>query len=169
METNLQNHLYSIADNDVTWFQYHILYKILGTKDYFKKLKISTDTTCYLCNLCEENVEHLFLKCEKTTELWNNIQQWINIKVPVNLSLTSLMKLLGYLVKDESFWPLNFILMITRKYIFWCSKKGTNFIQKEIKKCCLEQTTLSLINLQSDRFNKRWNIWKNVFVGIESQ
>ena len=41
---------YSIADNDVIWFQYHILYKILGKKDYLK-LNISADTTCSLCNL----------------------------------------------------------------------------------------------------------------------
>ena len=115
-----------------------------------------------------------FAECREVTQLWDNIQQWINNKLGVNLVLTNLMKLHGYLLNDQTFWPLNLrlILMITRKYIFWCAKNNYKlnifFLQKEIKKTYLEQETLSLINSQSTQFARRWSIWKYIFDGIES-
>ena len=55
----------------------------------------------------DENLEHLFYECSEVTQLWNNVQQWINNKLRVNLVLTNLMKLHGYLINDNKFWPLN--------------------------------------------------------------
>ena len=101
---------YSVRDNNVTWFQYRILNGILGTKSYLKKLKIKTDSACSLCGMYDENLEHLFYKCREVTQLWDNVQQWINNKLRVNLVLTNLMKLHGYLINDSKFWPLNLIL-----------------------------------------------------------
>ena len=116
-------------------------------------------------------MEHLFYKCREVTQLWDNVQQWINNKLGVNLVLTNLMKLHGYLLNDQNFWPSNLILMITLKYIFWCAKNNYKlnifFLQKEIKKVYLEQETLSLIISQSTQFKRRWNIWKHVFDGID--
>ena len=117
---------YSVCDNKVIWFQYRILNGILGTKDYLKKLKIDMNNACSFCGMYDENLEHLFCKCREVTQLWDNIQQWINNKLGENLVLTNLMKLHGYLQNDQKFWPLNLILMITRKYIFWCTKKPIN-------------------------------------------
>ena len=128
---------YSVCDNNVIWFQYRILNGILGTKDYLKKLKIDMNNACSFCGMYDENLEHLFCKCREVTQLWDNIQQWINNKLGENLVLTNLMKLHGYLQNDQKFWPLNLILMITRKYIFWCAKKtyklNIYFLQNEIK------------------------------------
>ena len=96
------------------------------------------NNACSFCGRYAENLEHLFCKCREVTQLWDNIQQWINNKLGVNLVLTNLMKLHGYLLNDQKFWPLNLILMITRKYIFWCAKNkyklNIHFLQKEIKK-----------------------------------
>ena len=104
-------------------------------------------------------------------QLWVNIQEWIINKLGINLTLTNLMKLHGYLINDQKFWPLNLILMITRKYIFWCAKNDYKlnifFLQKEIKKAYVEQETLSLINSQSDQFQQKWNFWKRIFDGID--
>ena len=60
-------------------------------------------------------------------QLWDNIQQWTNNnKLGINLVLINLIKIHGYLINDQNFWPLNLILMITRKYIFWSAKKTIN-------------------------------------------
>ena len=55
----------------------------------------------------DENLEHLFSKYREVTQLWDNVQQWINNKLRVNLVLTNLMKLHGYLINDQKFCPLN--------------------------------------------------------------
>ena len=163
---------YSINDNQMIWFQYRILYKILGTRYYLKKLKIEMNSQCSFCHQYEEDLEHLFCNCDKVTQLWDNLMQWINNKIGLNFKLTNLTKLMGYLANDQHFWPFNLILMTTRKYIFWCSKNGfplnIYFLQKEVKKTYLEQETLSRLNSRYDQFNKRWTLWKNIFVEIET-
>ena len=87
-------------------------------------------------------------------QLWVNIQEWINNKLGINLILTNLMKLHSYLINDQKFWALNLILMITRKYIFWCAKNNYKlnifFLQKEIKKAYVEQE-----NINPDKFSIR--------------
>ena len=56
------------------------------------------------------------------------------------------MKILGYLTFDMHFWPLNFLLLTTRKYIFWCVTNNylpdIYFLQKEIKRRFIEQELL---------------------------
>ena len=59
------------------WFQYRILFKILGTKDYLKKVKLVTDSICGLCSQTNETAERLFCRCTKSLELWENVKQWI--------------------------------------------------------------------------------------------
>ena len=115
---------YSILDNNLIRFQYRILNQILGTKSYLKKIKISSDDICSFCSVSGENIEHLFYECTKVSQLWDNVQRWVRMKTGVNITLTPTMKIIGYMIKDRNFWPLNLILTTTRKYIFWCSKKN---------------------------------------------
>ena len=58
-----------IEENQVVWFQYRILFKILGTKDYLKKVKLVTNSVCGLCSQNNETIEHLFCRCTKSLEL----------------------------------------------------------------------------------------------------
>ena len=54
---------YSVLDNNLIWFQYRVLFKILGTKDYLKKLKLNMNSQCLFFKQYEKNLEHLFCKC----------------------------------------------------------------------------------------------------------
>ena len=47
--------------NQVVWFHYRILFKILRTKDYLKKVKLFTDSVCGLCSQTNETIEHMIL------------------------------------------------------------------------------------------------------------
>ena len=70
----------SIYDNLVIWFQYKILFGILGTKDFLFKIKIVDSNQCRLCGESAETVQHLFSQCEIVENLWTNIKQWIKRK-----------------------------------------------------------------------------------------
>ena len=63
MGINLQNLLLLCAYNNLIWFQYRVLFKSLGTKDYLKKLKLNMNSQCLFCKQYEENLEYLFCKC----------------------------------------------------------------------------------------------------------
>ena len=56
-----------IHDHEYLWLQYRILFKILGTSEYLKKLKISQTNDYRLCKQAPETIVHLFTKCNKTS------------------------------------------------------------------------------------------------------
>ena len=66
-----------IEENQVMWFQYRVLFKILGTKDYLKKVKkkvkLVTDSVCGLCSQNNETIEHLFCRCTKFLPTYNGV------------------------------------------------------------------------------------------------
>ena len=54
-----------------------------------------------------------------------NVRQWTSNKLGFNLIITNLMKILGYLSNDLNFWPLNLILVVTRRHVFWYLKMAS--------------------------------------------
>ena len=97
----------SIPDNNIVWFQYRIMYRILGTNEYLYKLKLTSSNLCRLCNQDSESIEHLFLHCNNVIILWNNIKIWLLAKISYNAEWTNVTKVLGYEKQDEHFWPIN--------------------------------------------------------------
>ena len=117
-----------------------------------------------------QSIRHLFAKCNKSKQLWENVVLWIKNKIGFHLQLSDTAKILGYLQMDVNFWPINFIVLVTRKYIYWCSRKGYAMnifhLQKEIKKIFLEQTLFFQLESQDNNFSKKWADWKTIFTGI---
>ena len=124
----------SISDNALVWFQYSLLYNILNTNDFLHKMKIKENKMCNMCNEYRETCLHLFSDCIKAEELWNNIETWLKNKTGTPFVFTAIMRILGYLINDQFFWPMNFILLISRNYIFQTSRKSIFCLQKELKR-----------------------------------
>ena len=160
----------SIKDNKFIWFQYKILNNILDTQYYLYKIKILDDNTCRLCNQHPETILHLFAECTKSSELWRNVKHWVFTRLGLNLDFDSGVKIFGYNDNNENFWPLNFMLIVTRYYIYWCAKKGFQLnifhLQREIKKRFNEQKISSFMNNSNQLFEKRWSVWQNLFIDI---
>ena len=114
----------AVSDNSVRWFQYKILNNILGTNDRLSKMKLSSDSLCRLCKQQTETVKHLMSECSKSSELWSNIAAWIKNRMGIILQFSKEEQVLGYFKLDNHFFPLNFILVHSRKYIFWCAYHG---------------------------------------------
>ena len=56
-----------IKGHDLLWFQFRILQRILGTKEYLKKIGKNGDAVCSLCKASSETLTHflinLFVSC----------------------------------------------------------------------------------------------------------
>ena len=160
----------TMKDNSVIWFQYRILGRILGTRSYLYKIKMANSNLCGLCGSESETMIHMFTQCPKVKELWINIFSWIEHKLSVKLELDTVAKVLGYPTQNEHFWPLNFILMITKQYIFSCckNKEKTNIfsLQQIAKQKFEEQKSLANVNCQDQLFAKKWALWKDLFIGL---
>ena len=160
----------TIFENSLIWLQYRILHRIIGTYDYMYKMKISDSNLCGLCKIESETIIHLFSECIKVKDLWKNICTWVESKINLKINLTHTIKTLGYFIQDEHFWPLNFILIVTRKYIFTCSKKENNLniyhLQKMIKERFQEQESLCKVSMRHHTFENNWIVWKHIFKNI---
>ena len=113
----------SVLDNSIIWLQYKILFDILPTRDYLYKLKLTDNNLCVFCHCSPETIIHLFCECNKVQDLWSNIKQWIFMKTGITINFSKSIKLLGFHEMDHKYWPLNLVILLTKKYIFSCARK----------------------------------------------
>ena len=134
-------------------------------------MKISETNECGLCKQAPETIVHLFTQCNKSNELWENIVKWIKNKIGIDIVLSNTHKILGYLTMDAKFWPINLILLVTRKYLYSYSRKGYTksifHVQKEIKKIYTEQHLFHCLNSFNNNFSRKWVEWNIIFTGID--
>ena len=109
---------HAIQDNSFIWFQCRILHRIIGVQYFLNKVKITQIDRCRLCQQHTETITHLFADCAIVNILWDNVKSWINTSINFKLNITKTMKILGYLEPSPEFWPLNFVLFVTRYSIF---------------------------------------------------
>ena len=160
----------TIHDNYLSWFQYKIITRILGTSYKLYKMNIIDTPNCRLCNIHEETITHLFCECIKTIELWENLYTWIQRKIGINIILTKTDIIMGILIANDNSKPLNMIIINTKAYIFRCAgyKRNLNILELQwrIKKSYEEQRALAMVKQNIGKFDRIWNIWKFLFDNI---
>ena len=157
----------SVMDNQLIWFQYRILFGILPTRYFLYKIKQSDSSLCCFCKESPETIAHLFCQCPNVTQLWHNIEHWISNKVKIKLTLINSLKILGHCKMDRNYWPLNLVILVIKKYVYSCSKRGFQLnifhLQNEVQNAFLEQRYVSEINSNQPVFPKRWELWVDLF------
>ena len=80
--------LKTIDSNEFKWFQYRILNRILCTREYLVKLRISDSATYVFCEGQTETMVHLITSCNKGQKFWQDINSWLsrvsNFQIPLN-------------------------------------------------------------------------------------
>ena len=150
------------TDTTLQWFQYRILTRILPVNDYLFKIGYNDTRYCSLCGEDLETLVHLFYNCEKSKDLWNLLCLWIKNKTHVNVELN---------VQDIIFGVensiLNFIIMVSKYYIYTSAKKGRSIhifaLQKYIEERYRIEKFIACKNMKSLNFNRKWYIWEKLF------
>ena len=149
----------TIEDKNLTWFQYKLIYRILGTQSYMYKLKITENSTCSLCSQHDETILHLFTSCQKVQNFSNNIKTWLEKKLNIYFDTTPIKFLFGDIFSYQKFHPINLIYMSAKQYIFHCSKSGKclNIFEYQalLYAKYAEQNYLSHIEMRHDKFDKK--------------
>ena len=78
----------SIQDNELIWFQYRVIHKILGTNSLLYKMKKFNSHLCRLCQETEEIETHLFYQCKIAANLIINLCSWIYISTGIQCQPT---------------------------------------------------------------------------------
>ena len=158
----------TLDNNELIWFQYRILHRILGTNHLRYKMNQIASPVCNQCQQSDQTLLHLFTECSTYTPLWDQLQHWIRQTTNINITLNPQKMLLGYLLSDNSSNPINTILMVTKYYIFTTARnsKLPNIIElkKIIKNNYEEQLLLVRLGINKlEYFNKTWLRFKHIF------
>ena len=52
------------------WFQIFLVHRILTTNVTLKRMEVTNDEKCTLCNAHNENNPHLFCRCDTVQHFW---------------------------------------------------------------------------------------------------
>ena len=152
----------SIPDNELKWFQYRVIHNILGTKSLLYKINKSSTNLCRLCQEREETVSHLLYECGLVTNLRNELCVWINNSIGIHCNPTLSEVILGRLDNPKFALSQNIIFLLFKHYIFQSVTLSLplnlhTFLIK-VKKIVNEQKYVAKINLEEEKFNKKWNL-----------
>ena len=157
----------TVLDNKLIWFQYKLIYQILGTNKLLYQIGKSKDNACRICNSATETIIHLFTTCEIVRQLWRDLNHWLDLVLNKHLNLAPLEILLGHLNNDNNFLPVNSLILATKYYIFICAvnSKMPSFNELCIKSktCYREQLLLSTDTSKEEEFKKNWLGSKKIF------
>ena len=132
----------TILDNKLVWFQYKLLCRILGTNKLLYQIGRSKDNVCRICKSDTETLVHLFVTCETVRPLWTDLNNWVGHSLNKQLSQAPLEILLGYIMTDNLFLPINTIIFATKYYIFTCAVKqkalSFNVLRLKLMRCYQE-------------------------------
>ena len=156
----------TISDNEIIWFQYRILHKILGTKNMLFKMSITETNLCRNCGLVEETIEHIFFRCVKVQEFLPKIYTLLESVTGIKYYFTIQEVLLGVTKHSNQSMALNIVLLLLKKYIFEMTQKGavlniTAFSNK-LNRIYTEHEYLANINLQIPKFRRKWAFIKDL-------
>ena len=80
-------------------------------------MKIADSPLCTFCSQEDETTEHIFLSCECSERLWNNVRDWLDKEQdlpnlhPKNVIIGSVEDNSGIVVK-------NLLLLLYKRYIY---------------------------------------------------
>ena len=87
----------SIQENKYSWFQYRIIFNILGTREYLSKIKLAECDKCYFCKIESERISHIFCECAHVQNFWHNLRQWISNILNIHIVFNETAMILGFI------------------------------------------------------------------------
>ena len=111
-------------------FQWKILHRILYGNYMLKKIKKVDSSLCTFCATADETLEHLFFRCNFIKTFWNVIENTLTSLNLIERPFTELEVLIGYFPEGENRIIINFIILMGKRYIYFCRSKGIRPAQR---------------------------------------
>lgn len=155
------------SNTKLHWFQYRIMHRILGTNDLLTKMNIKQNNLCTFCLTETEKIEHLFWQCNVVNQFWEQVNQWIYTKGDYMLNINKYRAIFGMPQTNLFIRPINYILILTRYYIYKCKMKNTNLDiriwENDVKQFIAIEKSIAIKNDRYEKFEKTWGKWMITF------
>ena len=151
-------------DSSIQWLQYRILHRILPVNYYLKKINLVSSDCCSFCNNEVETIQHVFIGCEKVSNLCSSLSMHIYRTTSKRIGFNVVNILLGELPLSKNNRTVNFLILYTKLYIFSCLKKGKLpsllellfylYNKYRVERCIAYQ------NFEIQKFENTWHVWE---------
>ena len=83
-----------------------------------KKINLKDNDKCTFCMESVELIDHIFLSCPKTAEIWEDHNLWIYEKTHIELLINFDFVIFGFLHKSDMNVVRNIIILLSKFYIY---------------------------------------------------
>ena len=144
-------------------FQFRLQQRALVTNIHLVKWGMAESDLCELCKVERETMLHLFVKCEKTKKLWEEVKKYLKdlgaIEEEISMQPANI---LFNTVLSRSNSVANFIVLITKYYIYSQRCMGKSLFMKELEaKLRHVQNIEKFIAVKNNKLGlhyKKWNL-----------
>ena len=124
------------------------------------------DNVCTFCKKEAETIEHLFVECKVVTNIWPKLQNWIQIKLGIQVVLSKTHILFGIDLKKCNS-AINLIILLSKFYLYRIRCQGSTLsflaLQREIESYYKLEIYILLKTLNLSNFKNKWQVWKGLF------
>ena len=154
--------------NNKFWYDVlDVWHRILATNDLLNKMNIKQNNLCTFCNEEIEKLEHLLWQCNTVNTFWENIEQWIYDKNNYSINIDRTRAIFGIQNISKNYIPLNYLLTVTRYYIYVCKLNENNPTipgwQSFVKQYLEVEKIIAIKNDTYRQFNIIWEKWLLTF------
>ena len=165
LSRSFQKHHLIYKDTYLKYIQFRTLHHRFFTNEKLFKMGIKNSDQCGFCHSHTDSIEHMFLDCEISIHLWNEVQEWIHTLGMKNYNLSQSRIILGDL---ENAMSINTIILLTKKVIYNSMKKEQRphilNIKNEVKKFYYEEKYRCLLRGKGQLFEKQYYLLSNIYV-----
>ena len=139
------------------YFQFKFLHNRTITREKLFRMEISDSNICKNCEQEIDTLQHAFLDCNATKELWSQVEQWLKLVFSPHIKLTDIDKIFGYQMENEF---IDKVILNTKLIIYNNNKDGKPHHIKAMKSLlynqfCIEQYEAKMTQTE-EKFNRIW-------------
>ena len=130
-----KNHSPSVYQH---FLQYKLLYRRTVTNKMLKKMKITDSELCLFCKEIE-TIEHAYLECRNSSNLWSNTVSWVREIHDPHFMISDIEKMVGSTINNHI---VNLITISVKDVIYQKRKTGNIMNVTDVKMCLLKNLSI---------------------------
>ena len=144
-------------------FQYKISHLTLTTN---ASMGMIENNSCTFCHNCTETILYLFLECEVSRRLWNDIAEHLARLCNFRIEMSDVDIILGIVGAEDSHKLLNLMNIAIKYYIYTCRCNNKQPIVPsaigKIKDLHNIEHSIAVKNYTLDQHNSKWELLESL-------
>ena len=142
-------------------YQYYNQYKLIHRRtvhnQLLKKMKIVESENCLFCKDQTETIEHIYLQCPNSINLWNETITWVRNIYDRHFIISDQEKIFG---TAENIQVTNLLIISVKDVIYQKRKEGKRMSIFDVKRCLLKNFSIiklkDIIQDDLEHFEVKW-------------